>query len=172
MGLNDARQRRMSSHLGRHKSDKSHAHVDCSFLPNVEFTTQRQTGYVDRHAVSKEECCNMCGHLETGCANFVYEPSSGECVLLPLTPLSELEKDDNDMVISGTASVGAVAVGAANFNVDSCSFIPDSGYSSGSMGVAPRGGFLPAGGTATLTVKFAATSQAKPFGPGAKRATT
>ena len=43
----------------------------------------------------------MCGHLETGCANFVYEPSSGACVLLPLTPLAELEKDDNEFVIVG-----------------------------------------------------------------------
>jgi len=84
----------------------------------------------------------MCGHLEAGCANFVFDPSSGVCVLLPLTPISELDKDDNDGVISGTASVGIVAVGAAAFNVDSCSFIPDSGYSSGSMGIAPR---LPGG---------------------------
>ena len=94
-------------------------------------------GYTDRIATTKEECCQLCGHLETGCANFVYEPGSGQCVLLPLTPLSELEKDDNDMVISGTASVGLVAVGAATFSTDSCSFIPNSGYSSGSMGVAP-----------------------------------
>ena len=131
-----------ASTLGRHKADKSHAHVDCTFLDGVEFTTQRQIGYTDRIAGTKEECCNMCGHLETGCANFVYEPSSGVCVLLPLTPLNELEKDDNEVVISGTASVGAVALGAAAYNVESCAFIPDSGYSSGSLGLAPR---LPGG---------------------------
>ena len=132
----------IQSHLGRHKADKSHAHVDCTFLDGVEFATTRQRGYTDRNAATKEECCNMCGHLETGCANFVYEPSSGACVLLPLTPLAELEKDDNEFVISGTASVGAVALGAASYNTDSCAFVPNSGYSSGSMGVAPR---LPGG---------------------------
>ena len=131
-----------ASHLGRHKADKSHAHVDCTFLDSVEFTTQRQMGYTDRVAATKEECCQLCGHLETGCANFVFEPTSGQCVLLPLTPLNELEKDDNSQVISGTASVGLVAAGASTFNSDSCSFIPNSGYSSGSMGVAPR---LPGG---------------------------
>lgn len=131
-----------ASHLGRHKSDKSHAHVDCTFLDNIEFSTQRQTGYTDRVAVSKEECCQMCGHLDTGCANFVFEPSSGQCALLPLTPLNELERDDNDGVVSGIASVGVVAVGAAAYSPDNCAFIPGSGYSSGSMGLAPR---LPGG---------------------------
>ena len=30
-----------ASHLGRHKADKSHAHVDCTFLDGVEYTTER-----------------------------------------------------------------------------------------------------------------------------------
>lgn len=130
------------SHLGRHKSDRSKAHVDCQFFEGVELTTSRQSGYSDRSASTKEECCNLCGHLESGCANFIYEPSTGVCVLLPLTPASELERDDNEYVISGQASVGAVASNAAAFPTSSCAFIPDSGYSGPSNGPAPR---LPGG---------------------------
>ena len=130
------------SHLGRHKTDQSKAHVDCQFYEGVELTTSRQTGYSDRSASTKEECCNECGRLESGCANFIYEPSTGVCVLLPLTPASELERDDNEFVISGQASVGPVASGATTFPTSSCAFIPDSGYSGRSNGAAPR---LPGG---------------------------
>ena len=130
------------SHLGRHKNDKSHSHVDCSFVEGVEFTSSKQEGYSDRIAASKEECCQLCGHLESGCANFVYEAGSGVCVLLPLTPSSQIERDDNEYVVSGTASVGAVAAGASAFPSSSCSFTPNSGYSTGRMGPAPR---LPGG---------------------------
>lgn len=126
------------SHLGRHKTGKSKAHVDCSFVDGVEYTTTKQTGYSDRLAKTKEECCELCGHLETGCSHFVFEPTSGTCVLLPVVSSgNELESDDNPMAISGTASVGTVAVGADAFPTSSCSFTASAGFTSGSIGLAP-----------------------------------
>lgn len=132
----------VKSSLGRHKSDKAKVHVDCNFVDGVEFTTSRADGYTDLAAATREECCAFCGHHDAGCANFIYEPSTGVCVLLPLTPLAQLESDDNEFVISGTASVGAVATGAATYPVSNCAFMPDSGYASGSLGPAPK---LPGG---------------------------
>jgi hypothetical protein len=130
------------SHLGRHHDDKSRAHVDCTFVEGVEYTVKKQTGYSDTTAQTKEECCALCGHHDSGCSNFVFEPSSGVCVLLPLVTRNNLERDDNEFVVSGTASVGVVAQGALTFPITSCSFTPNSGYSSGLIGPAPR---LPGG---------------------------
>lgn len=125
------------SSLGRHKQGKSNAHVDCTFVDGVEYTSTKQQGYSDQIAKTKEECCEMCGHHEAGCSKFVFEPGSGVCVLLPpLDSPSELETDDNQFVVSGTASVGAVATGADKFAVSECSYTASAGFTSGSIGKA------------------------------------
>ena len=57
----------------------------CIFEEKVEYSVDADSGYTDRVATSKEECCNACG-LHSGCEAFVFEPSSGTCVLLPQAP--------------------------------------------------------------------------------------
>ena len=107
--------------LGRHKTGKPAVYVDCTFAPGVEYTTSRLAGYKDGKATTKEECCKQCGHLEMGCTHFIFEPSDGVCVLLPsISKPTEFGSNDNELVISGTASVGIVAAGAEGFDASRC----------------------------------------------------
>ena len=46
------------------------------------YTVDSPLGYTNAHASTRFECCNQCG-LHTGCQDFVYQHSSGLCVLLP-----------------------------------------------------------------------------------------
>ena len=59
-------------------------------------------GYTDRQAATRLECCNFCG-LQPGCGDFVFQPSTGLCVLLP--GASEVVKIPNSQVVSGAVSV-------------------------------------------------------------------
>jgi hypothetical protein len=123
--------------LGRHKTGKPAVYVDCTFAPGVEYTTSRQAGYKDGKATTKEECCKQCGHLEMGCTHFIFEPSDGVCVLLPSsTNPAEFETNDNELVISGIASVGIVAAGADGFDASRCSYTAAAGYTTGGIGPA------------------------------------
>jgi|TARA_B100001741_G_C16452259_1_gene550958 hypothetical protein len=82
------------SHLGRHKGAP---HTQCTFYDAVEFSVERTTGFTDRVAGSKEECCDACGK-RGGCKDFVFEPATGVCVLLPSVLLGEIERRDNEFV--------------------------------------------------------------------------
>ena len=53
-----ARPPRPLSHLGRHHTKQ---HFECTYSPQTEFSVDQATGYTDRKAGSKEECCNLCG---------------------------------------------------------------------------------------------------------------
>ena len=55
----------------------------------------QSTGYTDRTADSKEECCNMCG-MKAGCQDFVFEPTSGTCVLLPHVVTGKITSSHNE----------------------------------------------------------------------------
>ena len=64
----------------------------------------QSTGYTDRKADSKEECCNMCG-MKSGCQDFVFEPASSTCVLLPHVPSSKMISSHNEYTVGGSLQI-------------------------------------------------------------------
>ena len=50
------------------------------------------------------ESCASCESLraQAGCTDFVFEPGTGTCVLLPHAELKDIEALDNPEVVSGT----------------------------------------------------------------------
>jgi len=115
--------------MGRHHTRQ---HFECSFLPGIELNVDASEGYTDRTAGSKEECCNTCG-LKAGCQDFVFEPSSGTCVLLPHVPKEMITSAKNEYTVSGSLQITVVK---KNEEVHgSCDFLASSGYSGGGLGV-------------------------------------
>ena len=119
------------AHLARSASTKEH--FQCSFDEKTEYSVDADTGYTDRIATSKEECCNACG-LHSGCKDFVFEPSSGTCVLLPAVDDGEIIKSPNEYTVSGSISIEIVT--AASLRRGDCTFEEQSGFSGGEMGHA------------------------------------
>ena len=68
--------------------------------------------------------------MEPGCTNFVYEPASKTCVLLPHVPSTELVKTPNPSTVAGSVSISHIS----NYHA-SCEFEVGSGYSGGSLGM-------------------------------------
>ena len=85
--------------------------------------------YKDLKADTQKHCCSLCG-MEPGCTDFVYEPSSQTCVLLPHVPSSELIKSHNPSTVAGSVFISHVS----NYHA-SCEFDVASGYSGGSLGM-------------------------------------
>ena len=76
----------------------------CSFVEGVQYSVEADSGWTDMHRHSKEECCTACGQ-HSGCQHFVYEATSGTCVLLPPTRAgAELVQKPNTAVVSGGLS--------------------------------------------------------------------
>ena len=86
-------------HLGAH----SKQHFDCTFFASVEFSVNQAEGYTDSKASTRFECCNACG-LKGDCQDFVYQHSTGMCILLPHVPSDRLVQTPNEHVISGARS--------------------------------------------------------------------
>ena len=113
-------------------------HIECTFLEGMDFSVAPGTtagASVDTTAETQKHCCNKCG-LQPGCTDFVYEPASKTCVLLPHVPTAELVKTPNPSTVAGTVSISHVS----NFHA-SCEFEVGSGYAGGSLGAAARPGF-------------------------------
>lgn len=121
---------RKLAHLGRAHTGQ---HFECRYQPQTELATQTGRGYTDRQAASKEECCNLCG-LKSGCDDFVFEPSSGTCVLLPHTPSAQIKRMPNQYTVAGSLSISVVR--KADGRHGSCEYLANSGYSGGALGEA------------------------------------
>ena len=63
--------------------------------------------YTNEQATTRFECCNKCG-LHLGCQDFVYQHSTGLCVLLPHVSKDRVSKTPNEHVISGSMQIVAV----------------------------------------------------------------
>ena len=112
-------------------------HIECTFEENMDFSITSTTAgsYSDRKAETQKHCCSLCG-MEPGCTNFVYEPASKTCVLLPHVPSTELVKTPNPSTVAGSVSISHIS----NYHAD-CEFEVGSGYSGGSLGMgAPLSG--------------------------------
>ena len=107
-------------------------HIECTFLDGMDFRWRRGRRRARRSttAETQKHCCNKCG-LQPGCTDFVYEPASKTCVLLPHVPTAELVKTPNPSTVAGTVSISHVS----NFHA-SCEFEVGSGYAGGSLGAA------------------------------------
>ena len=81
-------------------------HFDCSFFAAVEFSVNQAEGYTDSKAATRFDCCNACG-LHGGCQDFVYQHSTGMCILLPHVPADQLVQTPNEHVISGHRALTA-----------------------------------------------------------------
>lgn len=116
-----------TSQLGRTHKTKT---VECDYKEGVEFTVDVSTGYTDRTAAGKDECCRLCGERQ-GCTEFVFEPSTGTCVLLPEAELAQIEERPNLFVISGSVRISAVkkVVDQAN-----CKFREGSAFAGSILG--------------------------------------
>ena len=106
-------------------------HIECTFEENMDFSITSTTAgsYADRKAETQKHCCSLCG-MEPGCTNFVYEPASKTCVLLPHVPSSELVKTPNPSTVAGSVTISHIS----NYHA-SCEFEVGSGYSGGSLGM-------------------------------------
>ena len=120
------------SALGHHRISGEQEHTECSFDAGVEYTMDQEQGYITSKADAQESCCLMCGQ-SVGCTDFVFEPSSRTCVLLPHVRIkSEIEAWPNPQVVSGSVKLASpltIIPSAA------CSFSESTGYTLGSLGV-------------------------------------
>lgn len=115
------------SMLGRQHKTKE---LECEFHEGIEYTVSENQGYADRTASSMDECCRQCGD-RAGCKDFVFEPSTGTCVLLPEVEFSQIEQRTNLFVVSGSVKISAVK---RVVDVASCKFMPGSAYAGAILG--------------------------------------
>ena len=117
--------------LGQHRISGGHEHTECTFDEGIEYTVEKEQGYETSTARVKEECCSLCGRT-AGCTDFVFEPSSGTCVLLPhVTSESEIEAWPNPTVVSGSVRISIAPIIIPS---SSCSFSESTGYTMGELG--------------------------------------
>ena len=117
-----------------HLGWSSQQHFECTFAAHVEFSVDSDLGYTTVSASTRFECCNQCG-LTTGCQDFVYQHSSGECLLLPHASSSkEITRLPNPNVVSGSLVITTVR--QETMKHGQCLFKPASGFTRGSLGVA------------------------------------
>ena len=127
-------------HLGWNAEQGDGTHFECTFVPHIEFSVDSPLGYTNTHASTRFECCNQCG-LATGCQDFVYQHSTGLCVLLPhASSAKDLLRLPNPNVISGSLAITAVRQELSKHG--KCDFKPASSYTGGALGAAqvPQGG--------------------------------
>ncbi len=77
-------------------------------------------------------CCPVCLWAAPA-EDFVFQPSTGLCVLLPEVAASEIVKLPNSQVVSGTVSVAMLR--QETINHGECVFTPGSGYTRGEVRV-------------------------------------
>jgi len=117
-----------------HHAQGEHA-FECSYFPRIELTVDTERGYTDRVAASREECCEFCG-LKTNCQDFVFEPSSGTCVLLPPVQSTEaVTRTPNKYTVGGSVRIiSAAAQQQVTHAV--CRMKNQAGYAQGLLGPA------------------------------------
>lgn len=76
----------------------------------------------------------MCG-MKAGCQDFVFEPASGTCVLLPhVADSSKVIESHNEYTVAGSLQITVVKSDVQEHG--ECEFQPSSGYSGGQLGEA------------------------------------
>jgi len=128
------------SHLGRAPSSGGgRVGAHCEFEEGIEYVLDVTAGYDDRTAPSMEGCCDLCSAQPT-CTRFVFEKSTGTCVLLPNVA------DDQPMVrlpeagiTSGTVSSRGVTVLRAGST--RCNFQTKMGMAGGALPIAAQVAF-------------------------------
>ena len=121
-------------HMGWHAKQ----HFECSFFSQVEFSVDQSVGYTDAKAATRFECCNKCGNTR-GCQDFVYQHTTGMCVLLPHVPADQVIQTPNEHVISGSLRIIITTDETRHHGI--CNFEAQSGYANGFIGEAavPKG---------------------------------
>ena len=111
---------------------KSDTHIDCEFFEETDFSLKAEVDaeYADMQADSEKHCCSICG-TRAGCTDFVYEPASHTCVLIPHVSEGSIVKNSNPSTIAGSVRITRLVV-----NHVPCHFDVGSGYSGGTLGMA------------------------------------
>uniref|UniRef100_A0A7S2JPV5 Apple domain-containing protein n=1 Tax=Haptolina brevifila TaxID=156173 RepID=A0A7S2JPV5_9EUKA len=114
--------------LGLH----TETHIDCKFANGMDISVVGTTGVAsttDSKADTKHHCCSQCG-MQAGCTDFVYEPSSKTCVLMPNVPSYQLKRSPNNSTIAGSVTISRI-----DQHHSACHFDVGSGYAGGALGV-------------------------------------
>ncbi|KAL3907527.1 MAG: hypothetical protein SGPRY_010137 [Prymnesium sp.] len=117
--------------LGHHRAPGGHEHTYCKFDEGVEYTVDKQEGYVILTATSKDDCCALCGR-SGGCTDFVFEPETGTCVVLShVIDENEIEAYPNPSVVSGSIRI---SIAPTVIPSSACNFVDSAGYAQGVIG--------------------------------------
>lgn len=113
---------------------KTNTHIECQFQRGMDIVVSGNGGgdgggTTDTVADTEVHCCSQCG-MQTGCTDFVYEPESRTCVLMPHLPSYRLKRNPNNSTIAGS-----VAISRIDQHHASCHFEVGSGYAGGAIGV-------------------------------------
>ena len=120
---------------------RTDTHIECEFFEDMDLSivSAKGTGHhfpsgisvqtIDTTADTKKHCCSKCG-MQAGCTDFVFEPSSKTCMLMPPVPSYMLRRSPNNSTIAG-----AVTISRLNQHHASCHFNVGSGYSGGKIGI-------------------------------------
>lgn len=111
--------------LGTH----TETHIECEFAEGMDASVVGPAGAsTDTTADTMRHCCSKCG-MQAGCTDFVYEPASKTCVLMPSVPSYRLKRSPNNSTIAGSVSISHIDQTHA-----ACHFDVGSGYAGGAIG--------------------------------------
>ena len=98
----------------------------CEFTPGVEVSVDTDVGYTDMQVVSQQDCCQQCG-LKDNCQDFVFQPESKICMLLPHVPADQLQHTANPYTVAGTVKLQSRPTNAHHH----CTLHPATTYTGG-----------------------------------------
>ena len=122
---------------------KTDTHIECEFFEGMDYSILKKTtgggggvavdssaaASIDTRADTKRHCCSQCG-MHAGCTDFVYEPASKVCVLMPPVPSYLLRRSPNNSTIAGSVTISRIDQSHA-----ACHFHVGSGYAGGAIGL-------------------------------------
>lgn len=109
---------------------RTETHVECEFFEGMDaIVSDSMAASIDTTAESKHHCCSRCG-VQPGCTDFVYEPTSKVCVLLPSVPGYRLKRTPNNSTVAGSIRISHLSNHHAT-----CHFNIGSGYAGSAIGV-------------------------------------
>jgi hypothetical protein len=123
---------------------RTDTHIECEFFEGMDYSILSGKGNgqspglaagdgaastVDTTADTKRHCCSKCG-MHAGCTDFVFEPASKVCVLMPAIPSYLLHRSPNNSTIAGSVTISRIDQSHAK-----CHFHVGSGYAGGAIGV-------------------------------------
>ena len=110
---------------------KADTHIECEFSEGTDFSLKKGVhgDYTDLTADTAKHCCSLCG-MHPPCTDFVFEPASRTCALLPHVLEHQLVKNPNPSTIAGSVTITRLNVHHA-----ACHFEVGSGYAGGGLGL-------------------------------------